>query len=80
MPELKVLEIWNAAKGHACFFRYSTKDQQSSVTWKRTWDDDLYVWFTAIGHWRNVAQCHTGRDLKVEINSLPLDGGGEELR
>lgn len=60
MPKLRVMELWNYDRKHACVFRYDSTDVSSEhvslVVWRSTWDPhrDLVIQADVIEAWEKV--------------------------
>ncbi|KFZ04051.1 hypothetical protein V502_10450 [Pseudogymnoascus sp. VKM F-4520 (FW-2644)] len=37
MPKLRVMEIWNCGRRHACVFRYTNTDGKARISWECIW-------------------------------------------
>lgn len=68
MPALRVMHIWNGAKGKLCGFRYQVTDSDTAIQWRGHWD--MYLSLEVIGAWKEVAATYTRNDLTVKESEL----------
>ncbi|OBT73087.1 hypothetical protein VF21_07606 [Pseudogymnoascus sp. 05NY08] len=54
MPKLKIMEIWNGGRGHACVFRYTNIDGKAHISWESTWGSRFQLDPDVINSWANV--------------------------
>lgn len=71
MPRLRIMEIWNGGRGHACVFRYRITDGSPTVTWDSVWD--LRLESRVIKAWEAVALEYSGQTLRVDVHQIPRE-------
>lgn len=66
MPKLHTLVLWNGEQqGHACAFIYRNSSLGPSITWRGTWDIDLYLTAVIVDAWKAVVSQTGWEDLSV---------------
>lgn len=65
MPKLRIMALWNGAKGEACGFIYRKKSDSAVITLQSTWDIKLEP--RVVHAWKSVAS-------RLRIRKQPLSG------
>ena len=72
MPRLKVMEIWNGGKGHACVFRYSNDPGTPQIIWASNWGIDVQLDDDVVSCWSALPNGqHLESTLITIVNRLP---------
>lgn len=71
MPKLRIMEVWNGGRGHACVFRYHLTDGFATITWCSSWD--LQLESCVVKAWEAVALEHSGQILCVDLHQIPTE-------
>lgn len=78
MPKLELMELWNAAAGNVCIFRYKYNAGVPLITWSNNWSprrrfelDDGVIW-----HWSNLPRLQTNPrcSITVKVDWIPWSG------
>ncbi len=69
MPKLQIMALWNCGHTEACVFVYRKEFDDTSITWRGTWDMELEP--RVITAWERVALENTRHELRCGKRLLP---------